>query len=68
MQLKEFLQHLNELVKKHPDAINFDVVYSSDEEGNNFKKVFYAPQLGLFDGETFGNSKDEKQNNSICIN
>ena len=55
MKLKEYAKQINKLVKNHPNA---DVVYSIDDEGNNYRDVYYHPTYGDFD-------RPEKV---VCIN
>lgn len=75
MNLKEYLKHLNKIVEKNPEALEYEVIYSKDEEGNAFEEVFYKPSIGFLDDEneyTAIDSEDwielEEQPNVICIN
>jgi hypothetical protein len=70
IKLKEYIANLNKLVKEHPEALTMDVVYSIDDEGNGFKKINYAPQLGEYQGDNHpGDFDGEGENkNSVCIN
>lgn len=43
MKLKEHIAHVAALVKENPKALEMDVVTSSDDEGNSFRAVHYAP-------------------------
>ena len=45
MRLKEYINYLNEIVKKDKKALNLEVVYSCDDEGNRFDSVHYAPSI-----------------------
>ena len=69
MKLKEYIEKLKEIYYLHP---NLDVVYATDDEGNNFAKVHFDPSYGHFDGHNFGNDTDEqgrrKKVNAVCIN
>lgn len=68
MKLKEFIDTLNEMVEANPKLLEFDVVYSSDSEGNYYDHVFYTPTVGNFTND-FENIFDEsKKPNAICIN
>lgn len=49
MKLKDYIKNLNEIVKEFPEALEMDVYYSSDSEGNYFNKVFYSPSLNYID-------------------
>lgn len=43
--LKDYLKSLQELIKKYPEAIEYTVIYSHDDEGNEFQKVGAEPTL-----------------------
>jgi hypothetical protein len=66
MKLKQYLKQLNDLAKKHPEALEMDVVYSKDDEGNGFQHIYYAPNIGEFDGDDFDDESENK--NAVCIN
>lgn len=66
MKLKQYLKQLNDLAKKHPEALEMDVVYSKDDEGNGFQNIHYAPNMGEFDGGDFDDESENK--NAVCIN
>jgi len=80
MTLKEYLDHLNKMVKKHPEYLNLEVVYAEDDEGNAYYPVDYKPVAGVYYPEDnyFETCKydedyneielDEKDINAICIN
>jgi len=60
------MKAMQRLVEEHPEAKDMTVVYSSDDEGNNFSKAFYPPTIGHWDDHGFvGDSKD---NNAVCLN
>lgn len=64
MKLDEYIKVLQDLKKKYG---NLELVYSSDEEGNSFNKLFYAPSAGELDEDENFNSESEVKN-AICIN
>ena len=71
MKLKDFLKNINTLVKNNPNVLELDVVYSKDDEGNEFNKISYTPTLGVFDWEEREFSDEDiwlEDLNSICIN
>ena len=75
MKFKEYLENLNKFAKEKPQSLDFDVVTSSDDEGNSFNAVHYPPSLGVSDDGDFidlENLKDygysESDVNSICVN
>lgn len=48
MKLGEYLENLAELLQKHPELIDVDVVYSIDDEGNDYGIVNWSPSVGHF--------------------
>jgi len=42
MKLKEYIKHLQKIDQEHPEN-NFDVVYATDDEGNEYNRVGYVP-------------------------
>lgn len=74
MKLEAYIQILQELRKLYGDV---DLVYSSDDEGNNFSKVYHNPTPGQFTHhhefipqDQFNDYDDsyEFTVNSICVN
>lgn len=53
MTLKEYLLHLQTLIKDNPEAMDLEVVSSIDQEGNAFFKVFETPAIGVFENGQF---------------
>lgn len=43
MKLKDYIDLLNKAVESNPDALDMVVYTSSDDEGNYYNKVHYAP-------------------------
>ena len=39
MKLRGFLEELNQLTVEKPESLDWTVIYSSDDEGNNYQKV-----------------------------
>lgn len=78
MKLKEFIANLQELAKENPEALEFEVVYSKDDEGNGYDEVYFAPSIGQMDEDSDfrshdgliedGYDEDEIELNSVCIN
>lgn len=64
MKLKEYVEVINEIIERFGGDL--DVIYSSDEEGNSFDKVFYFPTTGVFVNGEFEDT--DKNPNCICIN
>lgn len=63
MNLKEYIQQLQIIADKYPDA---QLVYSMDEEGNLYEPISFWPVPGHFDGEQF--NPDTENVNAICVN
>ncbi len=40
MKLRDFLSELNNLAKENPKALDYDVIYSSDDEGNSYHSIY----------------------------
>lgn len=81
MKLKEFLNNLNEFVKDNPKALDYEVIYSADEEGNGYNMIWFEPSDGVYNEEdkefySRGNLLEEpeeyeyteKDCNAVCIN
>ena len=70
MKLKEYITILKDIEQTNPDAT---VVYSCDEEGNNFGEVHYHPALGRFDRYGCWHTEGDLEEtggevNAVCIN
>lgn len=65
MKLVEFAQNIKHFAEKYP---NLEVVFSKDDEGNGFSRIFYSPSLGLFEDGEFSTQCEIKEINAICIN
>ena len=71
MTLELYIEQLQKFVEKHPEALKFQVIHSSDDEGNSFHSVQFSPTLGTFDENelTFDNHRElNYESNSVCIN
>lgn len=66
MKLKEYAAKIAKLAKKYPTAT---VIYSSDDEGNEFAHVNFEPSAGnYFGGNRFGDFDKEGKINAVCVN
>ncbi len=73
MKLSEYAEQINLLAQLHPDLL---VVFSIDDEGNEFKPLHHSPSLGNYDSEEqewldeqdFADYGDEYSVNAVCIN
>ena len=45
LTLKQFRANLNTFIKDNPKALNLPVITASDDAGNYFNGVFYAPSI-----------------------
>lgn len=77
MTLEEYINNLNEFVKENPAALQMTVVYSKDDEGNGYQRIYYTPTIGQFDEnedefQSENNLKkdevEEYELNAVCIN
>jgi len=81
MKLKEYLLNLKKAVEDNNDLLDMELVYASDDEGNDFRSVNYLPTLGIFlagefiakddieeYNEEYETEYSEKDLNSLCIN
>ena len=71
MKLKKFLEALELMIKSNPKILELDIVYSIDDEGNEFKKVYFEPTIGIYNEDEGLFYTEDVQNsyiNAICIN
>ena len=66
MTLKQYIDSINEFVKQNPEALDLDVIFSCDAEGNHFERVEYAVSKGYFSGWEY--DMDNNKPNAVCIN
>jgi len=59
MEIEKYLELLIKEAKKHPKS---EVFYSSDDEGNSFSRVHFAPKYDEF------HLPDNTKVKGICIN
>jgi hypothetical protein len=52
-----------------------EIVYSRDDEGNGYQRVYYGPTKGIFEDSEFipadqleDYEREENEINSVCIN
>ena len=73
MRLTKYIEKLQELLAEHGDL---ELIYSTDDEGNNYNKVHYEPSLVNFistDREVINDEDIEEWDESdyekvICVN
>lgn len=70
MKVKEYFESLKALIEESPEILEYELIYSSDEDGSTYRKAFYHPSRvemrevkGLLeiveDGENY---------NTLCLN
>lgn len=69
MVLSEYINNLQQILEEHGDL---EVVYSSDDEGNDFNRVYHTPNIGHYSNREFIgiNNEDDFNHdvNAVCIN
>jgi hypothetical protein len=68
MKLKHFLTQIDDLITRHPELLDAEVIYACDDEGNHFDSVVYSPTFGYFDEETGEFNAERDIFTDICIN
>ena len=43
MNLREYIENLNKFAEEHPEYLDLDVIYASDDEGNDYDYVSNEP-------------------------
>jgi hypothetical protein len=71
MKLKQYLKELNAIVFLHPEALEFEMIYSTDDEGNEYNKVNNVPSLisiSNIDDNRFLEIEEKGKNNAVFVN
>tara|TARA_Y100000389_G_scaffold86606_1_gene83294 strand:- start:4531 stop:4764 length:234 start_codon:yes stop_codon:yes gene_type:complete len=70
--LRQLINRLNDIVKDNPEALDLPLVYSIDDEGNSFHRVYFDAGLGNYNerDREFLNKEEanDKEVNCVCIN
>lgn len=68
--LREHISRLQVIAKENPEILDKPIIYSKDDEGNEFKEIHFDAGVGHFnDDNEFSNGKDiEGEINCTCIN
>lgn len=53
MKLLEYFNQLKDFIELHPECLDMDVIYSTDDEGNSYQKVHYGPSVGILEDTDF---------------
>lgn len=74
MKISEMIKNLQEFMEGHGDI---DCYYAVDDEGNDYKEVYYSPTLmyvNEYDGDVFGKAdydeadeEDREDLTPICV-
>ena len=77
MKLKKYLEYLDKLIEENPEALNCDIIFAKDDQGDTYQKSDFIPSLcfvedlsvheinhAYFYQEDF---KDQKPH-AVCIN
>lgn len=74
MKLKEYLEELQNMINDNPEILEYDLIYSSDDEGNSFDMISFGPSIQKFNGENtvhpddIENYEESELTNVICLN
>jgi hypothetical protein len=72
MKLRDYYQKLQLLIRISPEALDMDVVYSTDDEGNAYIHVSYTPCVGYYkesDQEFYSlESSNIEYPRAVCLN
>jgi len=72
MKLSEYIEKMNEVINGLTDLIkegnDFEVVYSKDDEGNEYQPVYFTPTAGYYEDREFTSELENRKPNAICIN
>ena len=80
MTLREYIKNLTTFAEENPESLDFQVVSSSDGEGNSYEGIYYTPSLGYYEDREFHGedyyeeyeaeyeAEDIPKMNSVCIN
>jgi len=53
MQLKEYINNLNDFAQQYPESLDMECITSEDDEGNGYNYIWATPTLGIFDDNDF---------------
>jgi len=45
LRVKDLLKSLTELIKENPECADFPIIYSHDDEGNEYQRVINPPNI-----------------------
>ena len=68
MTLQTYLRKLTALLEKNPQAAKYKVIFSSDDEGNSYHEVCFAPSIGFFEDGEYECDMSLDEHNAVCLN
>lgn len=74
MKFKEYLEKLELLAENHPEALECEVIYAKDDEGNGYQKVICSPALSVIESldeyylEECALLEEGGVPNAVCVN
>lgn len=74
MKFKNYVNTLITMLKNNPEIEDYEVIYSQDNEGNNYQKVYFTPTIVLTTGlknayiEIESTINHPSEGDAICIN
>ena len=68
MKLREYIQHLEDIIQKSPEALDFDMLYFEDTTAQ-YLPLEHAPTVGEQTKISWTNFHDESNTpNCVCAN
>lgn len=75
MTLREYIKRLKSFAAEYPEALDLEVVTSSDDEDNSYNPIVFHPSHGNLDGQDFipytqfdDYDLDDEDVNAVCVN
>lgn len=75
MKLSEYMKAMNELIKTNPECLHYNLITSTDDEGNGFNRVGNAAHIVAYlecdEGFSLGKiyiKVDNSDYNVVCLN
>lgn len=69
MTFKEYVTNLTQLLIENPELAEKKAVYAKDNEGNEYREVYFSPSIGYFgDGDFTVAGSENDEVNAVCIN
>ena len=71
MTLRDYIKHLQMVAKRDEKLLDLPVIYSSDDEGNSFDDVKFAPTMMVKSNSRYSEYEDTTDidvADAICIN